>query len=228
MDDRNADDRVFLDDLRAALELEGLILRGGFHPTPKDDAPAEVESLLLVGNAGPAMWRGFEKGRFGGPDPLNEWSRRVLNRIADRFGAAAIFPFDGPPYAPFLTWAKRAEPVRDSPVGMLIHPVYGLWHAWRGALAFKERLALTSAEDVPRPCDGCAAQPCLTTCPVGAFAGGVYNVAVCAEHLRTPEGSDCMAEGCRARRACPVGSDYVYEPAQAEFHMTAFLRNQTP
>jgi hypothetical protein len=29
--------------------------------------------------------------------------------------------------------------------------------------------------------------------------------------------------GCLARRACPVGQAHVYGPAQARFHMAAFL-----
>ena len=39
----------------------------------------------------------------------------------------------------------RAEAVAPSPLGILIHPDYGLWHAYRGALAFAERLALPRA-----------------------------------------------------------------------------------
>ena len=31
-----------------------------------------------------------------------------------------------------------------------------------------------------------------------------------------------MALGCSARRACPVGVAYRYEPTQARFHMEAF------
>jgi hypothetical protein len=32
-----------------------------------------------------------------------------------------------------------------------------------------------------------------------------------------------MDLGCRARRACPVGRGYHYDPKQAAFHMRAFL-----
>jgi hypothetical protein len=32
-----------------------------------------------------------------------------------------------------------------------------------------------------------------------------------------------MSGGCLARRACPVGREYAYDPAQARFHMQAFL-----
>jgi hypothetical protein len=106
---------------------------------------------------------------------------------------------------------------------MLIHPVYGLWHAYRGALALRERLPLPAAETGAYPCDGCVDKPCLATCPVSAFGPGGYDVAACVGHIRTPQGEDCLALGCRARRACPIGRAYVYDPPQAEFHMEAFL-----
>jgi len=217
-----------LEEVRAALDAEGLLLRGAFHPAPEDEAPQDAATLLMVGNAGPAMWRAFRARQKREPDPLNAWSGRVLSAIADRFGATLVFPFDGPPYAPFIAWARKAEAVSDSPIGMLIHPEFGLWHAWRGALAFRERLALPAADEAASPCESCATQSCLTTCPVDAFRRGNYDVAACADHLRTEEGADCMSEGCRARRACPAGAGYGYDPMQAHFHMRAFLKNQAP
>lgn len=226
MENRNGPKSHFLDRLRDALAADGLILRGGFHADSGDGAPPGTGTLTLVGNAGPAMWRAFERARPAGPDPLDRWTRLVLSGVADRFGAVAVYPFEGPPYAPFLRWAKRAEAVFDSPLGMAIHPEYGLWHAWRGALAFPDRLTLSETAATRRPCDGCAAQPCLIACPVDAFRDGVYDVAACADHLRSSAGADCMERGCRARRACPVGKGSVYAPAQAAFHMDAFLRNR--
>lgn len=215
-----------LDDIAAAVDAVGMRLRGGCFPTPEDGAPPGAKTLLLIGNAGPAMWQAFERDRRGEVDPLNAWTQRVIGEIATRFGAIPVFPFDGPPYAPFFTWAKRAEAVSDSPIGMLIHPEYGLWHAWRGALAFQDRLVLPPLPSEVRPCDSCTDQPCQSACPVDAFADGQYDVGACASHLRTPAGADCMAAGCRARRSCPVGADYTYEAAQAQFHMAAFLRNR--
>ena len=212
--------------IRGALEPHGLILRGGFYPLQDAAVPPGTATLLLIGNAGPSMWRAFKAARPVGRDPLNHWTRQILSGIAESFSATAIYPFDGPPYAPFFSWAKRAEPVHASPLGMMIHPKYGLWHAWRGALGFTERVDFPVTVPVPTPCDACAAKLCLTACPVDAFRDGAYDVPACASHLRTADGADCVAEGCRARRACPVGAAFVYEPAQAEFHMTAFLRDR--
>ena len=209
--------------IEAALGARGLIARGGFHPDPDDGVPGRT--LVMVGNAGPEMWRAFAASPEHGtaPDPLDRWSKRVLGDLAAELGARALFPFGGPPHLPFIAWAKRAEPVAESPLGILIHPDYGLWHAYRGALAFAEALALPPRAERPRPCDACADRPCLDACPVGAFSTAGYDVAACADHLSAAAGADCMAEACRARRACPVGRDYLYAPEQAAFHMTRFL-----
>ncbi len=236
--------------IEAALAREGLIARGGFHPEPGDGLPGlengaartlVARTLVMVGNAGPEMWRAFAASpEFGtAPDPLNRWSERVIGALAEAWGAQALFPFGGPPHLPFIAWAKRAEPVAESPLGILIHPDYGLWHAYRGALAFAEAFPLPPRAERPRPCDTCAEQPCLGACPVGAFtAVGSdrvgsdrvgsdrvgYDVTACADHLGAPAGADCMAEACRARRACPIGRNYLYAPEQAAFHMTHFLK----
>lgn len=216
--------------IEAALAREGLIARGGFHPEPGDGAPGRT--LVMVGNAGPEMWRAFAAGPEYGPghdsapDPLDRWSERVIGAVAAELGAEALFPFGGPPHLPFIAWAKRAEAVAESPLGILIHPDYGLWHAYRGALAFAEAVDLAPRDRRPRPCDTCAGRPCLSACPVGAFTETGYDVAACTSHISVPAGADCMERACGARRACPVGRAYVYEPAQARFHMKHFLASR--
>ena len=226
-----ADQALDLDALAAALAELGLILRGGFHPEPEDTLPLCADgrpaaTLLLIGNAGPAVWPVFAaapEAADGAPDPINRWTERVVGGLAERCGAVALYPFGGAPYWPFVAWAKRCEPVAESPLGMLIHPDYGLWHAYRAALLWPERLVLPETADRAIPCDSCAERPCLTACPVDAFGAAGYDVGACAEHLGGSKGGDCMTMACRARRACPAGAGYFYEPAQAAFHMTAFL-----
>lgn len=212
-------------DIEERLQPTGLTVRGGFHPEPADGVPGDVGTLVLIGNAGTSMWMAFERDAgayYASSDPLDDWVRKRLTPIAESLGAVPLFPFGGPPFLPFQRWAQRAEPAYPSPLGMLIHPDYGLWHAYRGALAFAETLDLPPPDARPSPCESCADKPCLVTCPVEVFAGDSYDVSSCVGHLSTRAGADCMEEGCRARRACPVGEDYVYEPARAEFHMQAF------
>ena len=89
-----------------------------------------------------------------------------------------------------------------------------------------DRIDLPPRGDAPSPCIQCAGQPCLTACPVDALVDGGYDVPACAAYLRTPEGADCKSRGCLARRACPVGRAGRYGPAQAAWHMAAFLKGQ--
>jgi len=221
-----------LDELRADAERAGLAWRGAFHPLAADAVPpleggARAGTLVLLGFVGGGEWPAFAASAEyldGGPDPLDRWSRRVIGALGARHGAAALFPFDGPPWLPFQRWAVRAEAVHVSPLGVLIHPDWGLWHAYRGALALRARIALPPRDRRGSPCTTCVGRPCERSCPVAAVTPAGYDAAACARHVAAPAGRDCLAEGCRARRACPVGAAHRYPAAQAGFHMRAFLR----
>ncbi|MHA1536604.1 MAG: hypothetical protein ACTSUD_03540 [Alphaproteobacteria bacterium] len=218
-----------LEEIERALAGVGLVSRGAFHPEPGDNVPvlasgAPARTLVLAGNEGPSMWQAFSKAERASEHALDAWSREILEPIAARFAGAAIFPGGGPPYLPFIAWAQRAGPVSSSALGLLIHPDFGLWHAYRGALALPRRLDLPAPDTRANPCDACADKPCLTACPVGAFKPSGYDVPACIAYLESPPGADCASHGCAARRACPVGQEHVYAPAQAAFHMEAFVK----
>jgi hypothetical protein len=215
--------------IEAALRARGLVPRGAFHPEPPDCVPPlsggrAAATLVLAGNVGGSMWDAFRRERPAGGDPLDRWSGEALGAIARALGAAALLPGGPPPHLPFQRWAMRAEPVHRSPLGILIHPDYGLWHAYRGALAFAERLALPPADRRESPCDRCAERPCLGACPVDAFTPRGYDDAGCAAHVSSPAGGECLDRGCLARRACPIGAAHRYGAEQQRFHMAAFLR----
>ena len=222
-----------LEQIAAAAGGVGIAPRGAFHPAVDDDVPPlrgrPVGTLALLGFVGRAQWPAFAaspESSDGRANPLDRWSRRVIGELAAEFGAAALYPFEGPPWLPFQRWAMKAEPVHRSALGMLIHPDWGLWHSYRGALAFAERLALPKRVERPSPCDACAAKPCLSACPAGAFTLERYDVGACAAHIRRPAGKECIEFGCRAREACPIGADHRFERGQASFHMRAFLASR--
>lgn len=208
----------------------GRISREGFAPLawfeaqPTDGLPGHVKFVLLIGNAGPQMFRRFWQERRG--RDLDTWTKAVVDVLATDLSADAAYPFDQP-YPPFLTWARRGNAGHVSPLGLNIHPVYGLWHAYRAALLFPVAFDIPRSAPAPSPCDSCADKPCLAACPVEAFDGSRYDVAACVQHLQTPAGSGCMEDGCLARRACPVGRQFRYEAPQIRFHMQAFLKART-
>lgn len=222
--------------LGSRLSQYGLRLRGGFHPNPDEGIEAFLEdrrfcspvrSVLIIGNVGSEIWSHFsdarERGEASQIDPLDSWVRVVVSDIAEDLGAGVIMPSGGPPYPPFQGWAMRADDVSPSPLGLLIHPVYGLWHAYRAALALSERWPLPIMDRSKSPCSMCETKPCLITCPVSAFDLTGYDVVACRNHVSGPDRRDCRRRACAARRACPVGQDLVYSTEQALFHMESFL-----
>jgi len=221
-----------LADIQAALSPSGLAVRGGFNFAAGDDAPAgpdghPAKAVLLVGNAGGAFWPQFEAWRATQPtnlaDPFDTWSRVVLEEVAATCGARVIMPNDKP-FAPFQQWAMRAEGLKASPLGILMHPEYGLWHAYRGALLFDEALAAEDLNQEPENpihlCALCDRKPCLNACPVGAF-GSRFDHVACGSHIGSASGRMCMEGGCLARNACPHGA-WRYPVPMRAFLMRAF------
>ncbi len=212
--------RARYEQVDTAVAATGLSVRGGF------DDISGARWIVLIGNYGPLLWPAFAAGRRDEPDALDAWTRRMVDPIAASFGAQAVYPSDRP-YHPFQQWAQRAEPVHASPLGILIHPQWGLWHAYRAALLFADPVeGLPARADAASPCDSCRDKPCLTACPVGAFDGMSYDVASCGAHLLAHRDPHCADLGCRARDACPVAREMRYPEPQVRFHMAAFVRSR--
>ena len=109
---------------------------------------------------------------------------------------------------------------------MFIHPDYGLWHAYRFAIALPDLIDELDQDDSQEGtdlCQQCVDQPCLDACPEAAFSNDGYDLKRCYESLAGEDAGKCMENGCRARRACPYGQDYWYQPDHARFHMSQFL-----
>jgi epoxyqueuosine reductase QueG len=206
-----------------AIARESFTPLGWFSPGRDDRVPEGARFVILIGNAGPQMFRRFARERDPLHDLMDDWCREVIGRLARDLDARAVYPFDKPPL-PFLSWARRAKAGHVSPLGLNIHTTYGLWHAFRAALLFPVEFDLPSLSLGAHPCESCDGKPCLSACPVDAFSGTNYDVPRCIDHIAMPAGADCMANGCLARRVCPVGRAFAYGPAQAQFHMRAFRK----
>ena len=209
--------------IQSAAKAHALDIFGAFHTANDDHAPEGTKTLILLGPLEPGFWAHFTaqpEYRDGQPDPIDRWSTRVINQLAHDLTATALFPFGGPPYQPFISWAMRSGRCWQSPAGPLVHDTAGMMVSYRGALAFKEKLDLPDTP--PNPCDTCTDKPCLTTCPVNALGPAGYDTDACHAYLDTPSGLDCMANGCAARRACPVSQTYGRLAEQSAFHMRSF------
>lgn len=207
---------------------------------PEDAWPAlghgrSADGLALIGALGGSAWASFSGSsevQDGGPDPLDRWSRRLGDAAAEGLGGVALYPFDGPPHWPFQAWVLRAGVFMRSPLGLLIHPDHGLWVGFRFALLLPDLGSAlswavpdaSSAHDAPSPCASCIGRPCLSACPVRAHSEQGFDLARCLAGL-APGGASpaCLGRGCLARLACPVGAAHAHPPAQAAFHMQAFV-----
>jgi hypothetical protein len=213
--------------LEQRLREYGLYLRGITRLNPDElesyGFPVDRAAIALVGNIGSSYWPLFSESPEyddGAADPLDRWSRRVAETVAAEFSLQPVYPFEGPPYYPFQRWAQRAEALEQSPIGVMMHPEFGLWHSYRFAL-----LGDTAGHAAASPCIDCSDKPCLRRCPVDAFDGSGYDVEACAGYLRQMPLAECHALGCLARYACPVAPGLRYVPEQGRFHLQAFLGN---
>ncbi|MEX0956135.1 MAG: hypothetical protein WDZ83_13090 [Rhizobiaceae bacterium] len=219
--------------IAAGLSRHGLLLRGGFDFDDGDDRPSgpsgtPAGSVLLVGSAGAQWWSAFQRWIDTQPhvmaEPLDSWALEIVGRIADDAGARLVMPNDRP-YAPFQQWAVRAEGLKPSPIGLLMHPGYGLWHAYRAALLFDGPLAREVNHAPLEPihlCDACTGKPCMKSCPVGAHSAAGFAYQNCLDQVRGSGGALCREGGCLDRNACPHGTDWRYPPDVQAFFQSAF------
>ena len=200
------------------LKKSGLILRGGF--------TQDGETTLLVGTNEPTFWEFFRNSseyKDTLSDPMDRWSKRVIGQIASDLNSRAVYPSEGPPYAPFYTWAVMTQKAFVSPLKLLVHEDVGLMISYRGALILEQsiELPLTSEKS---PCEACS-EPCLSACPVDALNVASYDTDACKSYLGASTGQNtCFQRGCLVRISCPLSTKNGRYEDQTKFHMRAFLK----
>lgn len=181
-----------------------------------DHAPAHgCRQLILIGNAGPALWRSLPPALMADTaDPIDEFSvATVLAWFAQECPGhvhVLLYPADKPVELQLL--GERAGWHRHTPLMLGIHPRWGSWFGYRVALLADTRLAATAVAEVDSPCLSCADQVCISACPAQAMENGQFILERCI-HYRAEAASPC-ASRCLARDACPVGREYRYDEAQ--------------
>ena len=152
------------------------------------------------GQAGAAPWPHFLRWRRSAsrqtlPDPLDTWSREVIGAVAQQFGARAVSPSDTP-YLPFQQWAMRAEGLKPSPLGILMHPRIRAVARLSRRAAVRREIAIQA----PRERDSSLRRMCRKTLPE-SLSGRAYSVAGFAYKPAWP----CARAGRRAlpRRRLP-------------------------
>ena len=183
----------------------------------------KYEFAMLIGPDEPFFWDIFKKsGEFKTlkKNPLNKWSKRIIDKISKEFSGKAFYPFQINPVIPFYSWALMSDKFWESPVKLLVHENRGLMVSFRGAIAFENKYIIKKIIKTNSPCVSCSA-PCESTCPVNAFSNNRYDVVSCMNYIRSSSKKKCI-HGCLVRRSCPIGQS-LRKKEQSKFHMKYFI-----
>jgi len=216
----------------AGLNLAAVFNRDTLPPDVKQSlralpaADAKLPQLILLGAAGRGLWHAMGGVGEGAAEnfsvhPVDQYSTEVAKRfIAQYLGAPRVcflYPGDFP--LPLQQLGAALGWSHPSPLGLHIHPEFGLWFAWRAAFLAATALPATPpGETTGSPCANCADKPCITACPVNAVhATKPFAIKTCAVHRLSAASPSCRST-CHARLACPVGAKYRYSAEQFAYH----------
>jgi epoxyqueuosine reductase len=208
-------------------------------PPYKVDAIApRAKSIIVIGNGGGAFWKTFKQhcdenpGWTARDNPLDDFTRVVIERdLAPILAGVAytiVYPFmSSGPTLNFMEAGKAAGLSGPSIIGVVVHPVYGPWIAFRAAILLDVLLDAAGEAHGFDPCPSCTARTCISACPADAvsFASG-WHIPKCLTH-RVEVEADC-APRCHARAGCVLGPEHRYPDDELAYHQMRALRAMRP
>jgi len=184
-----------------------------------EPASVRFQHLILLASCGSRYWQNMKQDpgvKVEGPDPVDNYTIRAVGNF---FGNDAIIVYPRNRLIPLRALGKLAGWHYDSPLGLGIHPVFGLWFAYRAVImssADFTPLAVEIDGQAGSPCGSCRDKPCITACPASAAIESGFEVQLCSDYRMEPD-SSCQSR-CISRLACPVGRDHRYLPDQMAYH----------
>ena len=202
-----------------------------------------ARSIVAIANGGGVFWRAYQKHLAANPgwdareNPLDDFTREIvereitapLDRRAIPFNT--IYPFvSAAPAVPalnFMHLGKIAGLGGPSIIGVVVHPAYGPWIAFRAAILLEEPIDSPGEAVGFDPCPGCVSRSCIDACPVRAvsFPNG-WDVPACLTY-RVENESDCSG-GCHARIGCVLGPEHRYPDDELAYHQMRAVRAMRP
>jgi epoxyqueuosine reductase len=197
-------------------------------------APA-ARSIVVIGNGGRTLWNALRKHSDLHPewrnrrDPIDDYTVATIERMVveplkqQGLNVKAAYPFMRDKIQlDFMTLGRLAGLGAPSILGVLIHPVYGPWIAFRAALLIDLELAQLGEAAGFEPCPECTDRPCIKACPPRAigFPNG-WDIPRCTTH-RVEVETDC-ATRCHARAGCVIGPEHRYSDEQLAYHQKRAL-----
>jgi len=237
-----------LDKVRASAAKSGLNLVAA---TPSDRYDAAVtppyrtdaiapgaRSIIVIGNGGGVFWNAFKRhadenqGWMARDNPLDDFTRGVIERdivpTLAGFTHTIIYPFmSNGPALNFMEAGKSAGLSGPSIIGVVVHPTYGPWIAFRAAILLGELIDAPGEAYRFDPCPSCTARTCISACPAGAVSvASGWDIPKCLTH-RVEVEADC-APRCHARAGCVLGPEHRYPEDELAYHQMRALRAMRP
>ena len=175
--------------------------------------------IVLVGSAGPKLWKLLTEDELRRPDPIDTYAEQTIQQAVQLYWnrVAIEWLYPGTKMIPLQRLCREAGWSHASPLGLDIHHEYGTWFACRGVLIVDEPVTSSCVTTSERPCDSCSEKPCRTQCPVSAVnEHDDFNLTACIQYRTMPE-SRC-ADKCVARLSCPAGETWQYGEQQTRYH----------
>jgi hypothetical protein len=199
-----------------------------------------AKSIVVVANGGGELWTALKRHAAATPGwwqrehPLDDFTRAIVNdRIAPAARAAGVrcttvFPFmQGKATLNFIELGKAAALAGPSILGVVVHPRFGPWIAFRAALLIDQAIDAPGEAARFDPCPSCTARSCIPACPTGAvaFPSG-WDIPRCLAY-RIESEPDCTPR-CHARAACVIGPEHRYPDDELAYHQKRALGAMRP
>jgi epoxyqueuosine reductase len=196
----------------------------------------QCRSIVVLGNGGDALWRSFKAYSARTPgwsernNPLDDFTRAIVEAEAAApmrstgIGYVTVYPFGSRERnLNFMQLAMMAGLAGPSIIGVVVHPVFGPWIAFRAALLVEIEIDRPGEATGFDPCSTCSSRACISACPAAAvsFPSG-WDIPRCFAH-RIEAHPQC-ADRCHARTACVLGPEYRYPDDELAYHQMRALR----
>jgi epoxyqueuosine reductase len=199
-----------------------------------------ARSIIVIGNGGAAFWKAFKRYADDNPgwtmrdNPLDDFTRVVVDRdiapslTKSQLAHTIIYPFmSNGPTLNFMEAGKAAGLSGPSILGVMVHPVYGPWIAFRAAILLNELIDAPGAAPGFDPCPSCIPRTCIRACPADAVSVAKgWDIPKCLTH-RVEVEADC-APRCHARAGCVLGPEHRYPDEELAYHQMRALRSMRP
>jgi hypothetical protein len=200
----------------------------------------DARSIIVIGNGGGAFWRAFtdyaawHRGWCDRENPLDDFTQTIVEREvvgavrASGVRCTPVYPFiNRGATLNFMELGKLAGLAGPSIIGVVVHPVYGPWIAFRAAILVNVEIDAPGEALGFDPCPACQTRSCISACPAQAvaFPAG-WDIPRCLTH-RVEMEADCAAR-CHARTGCVLGPNHRYPEDELAYHQMRALRSMRP